>query len=300
MNKKYVDLIELILSSGYEYEDPNRKGVKRKQIDSYSFKHNLLEEGFPFITVKQTYPELALKELELFISGETDIREYWKIGVNFWDKDWKRFIREDQDKSREELQNLPERSYQLSGIYPDLMTSWGNKGINQIDNLLQTLHKNPMATKKTVTMWNPEVKGVLSPCHWAFEVIVSPIPDAKEGEPQYYISLKFHMGSSDVFLGKPMNVVYYAGLLVWLAHVSDMIPLNLYGDLSNVHLYDNSWEAAEDLLKQPYEDIKVDVEYNPDMIGPRLANPFWDNFKWDKSKVVMGKRYNVPMLTYNK
>lgn len=300
MNKKYVDLIELILSSGYEYEDPNRRGVKRKQIDSYSFKHNLLEEGFPFITVKQTYPELALKELELFISGETDIREYWKIGVNFWDKDWKRFIREDQDKSREELQNLPERSYQLSGIYPDLMTSWGNKGINQIDNLLQTLHKSPMATKKTVTMWNPEVKGVLSPCHWAFEVLVSPIPDAKEGEPQYYISLKFHMGSSDVFLGKPMNVVYYAGLLVWLAHVSDMIPLNLYGDLSNVHLYDNSWEAAEDLLKQPYEDIKVDVEYNPDMIGSKLANPFWDNFKWDKSKVVMGKKYNVPMLTYNK
>jgi len=234
INKTYINLLHEIMDQGYLYEDPNRGGVYRRQLDSYLIEHNLLKDGFPFITVKETYPNLALKELQLFTSGETDIRKYWAIGVNFWDHDWKRYYKIDQNTPKEELQNLPEHMYNLPGIYPELLTKWGHKDINQVSNLLNTLNDNPMATKKTVTMWNPGIEGVLSPCHHMFQVMVQPLTNIcrvqeairrgvgdkgylnkvlYDGEcrkasvslgesiPKYYISLKFHMGSSDVFLG---------------------------------------------------------------------------------------------------
>lgn len=214
MNSKYRDLVELILDYGYDYEDPNRKGVMRTQINSYTLKHNMLKEGFPFITSKRTYPLLALKELELFMSGETNIRKYWELGVNFWDKDWLRFIGQDEKRL-----DLPEEAYQLVNIYPSFITNW-NGQVDQIKKLIGTLKNNPMSTKKTVTMWDPSVEGVLSPCHFMFQAIVRPLSEDEivqeyykkreavggdwirsEDVPKYALTIKWHQHSVDVGLG---------------------------------------------------------------------------------------------------
>lgn len=98
----------------------------------------------------------------------------------------------------------------------------------------------------------------------------------------------------------PMNINYYAGLLIWLGQKTGMTPYKIYGDLSNAHLYDNSWKATEDLLEQPLRHSKVEMEYQGKEEEKGLQYPIWSSFKWNKDEVKMGKKYNVPMLTYNK
>lgn len=314
MNKKYRDLVKHILDEGYTYEDPNRKGVLRKQVSHYTLKHNIQEEGFPFITSKRTYPMLALKELELFLSGETDIRKYWEIGVNFWDHDWLRYIGEDKKRL-----DLEDSKYQLPNIYPDFLTKWGGN-INQVEWLLDVLESNPMATKKTITMWDPGKKGVLSPCHFMVQALVRPLTREERLElyleetneefyvggledfdiPEYALTVKWHQHSVDVGLGILLNVAYYGGMCTWLAAMTNMVPEGIIGDLSNVHIYDNAIEASKDLLKQPIEQEKVEVLYKITSDTLLDEYPKHQNFIWDKTKVKMGKRYDIPMLTYNK
>jgi len=48
----------------------------------------------------------------------------------------------------------------------------------------------------------------------------------------------------------PFNIASYALLAHIIGKMTNMIPKALIGDLSNVHLYENSWEASKKLLKR--------------------------------------------------
>lgn len=87
---KYIDVLENILTYGYDYEDPNRKGVFRKELEQVNIKH-LVQEGYPIITARKTYFKGAVGELLLFLKGKNDIRDYHKYGITFWDSDLKRY-----------------------------------------------------------------------------------------------------------------------------------------------------------------------------------------------------------------
>jgi len=48
----------------------------------------------------------------------------------------------------------------------------------------------------------------------------------------------------------PFNIASYALLAHIIGKMTNMIPKTLIGDLSNVHLYENSWKASRELLKR--------------------------------------------------
>ena len=56
IDKTYHHLLQTILDDGFTYEDPNRKGINRIQIPSYTFKHDF-KDGFPAITTKKVILE---------------------------------------------------------------------------------------------------------------------------------------------------------------------------------------------------------------------------------------------------
>jgi thymidylate synthase len=251
MDKQYKQLLRTILGSGYYYNDPNRIGTRRLQINDYRLSHSF-SEGFPILTSKETYFKGAFSELLVFLRGESDVRDLWRNGVKFWNKDWQNYQKlSDLEATHLKLKFLQktndasDNSYSLGKIYPYQMRKW-NGQIDQIKNLVATLKSNPMATKKTVTMWNPSDlnNSCLSPCHWSWECLISPLEDG------YGLTIKWHQHSTDVFLGLPLNIAYYSGLCYLLAELTNMKPLGIIGDLSNVHLYDNAIEAARKQLKQ--------------------------------------------------
>ena len=87
---KYTQILEDIMRYGHIYEDPNRKDVFRKELETVHIKH-LVQEGFPIVTARKTFFKGAVGELLLFLKGSTDIRDYHNYGIKFWDKDTKNY-----------------------------------------------------------------------------------------------------------------------------------------------------------------------------------------------------------------
>lgn len=75
----------------------------------------------------------------------------------------------------------------------------------------------------------------------------------------------------------PFNIASYALLAHIIGKLTNMIPTRLIGDLSNVHLYENSWKASEKLLKR--DPLKYDL--------PQLL--MLDEFHYLTDKNIAGK-----------
>ena len=82
----YHNLLEKILQEGYTYEDPNRKGINRLEIPSYTFRHEF-KDGFPAITTKKLNYKSVVTELIWFLRGDTNIKYLVDNGCNIWNKD---------------------------------------------------------------------------------------------------------------------------------------------------------------------------------------------------------------------
>lgn len=318
INKKYQELLHKIYYQGFEYEDPNRKGVIRKQIPYYNFEHDF-EDGFPIIGLKQTYPKMAFNEMKAFMMGKTNLKDLEDSEVTFWRDDAYNFYLKEWDErmvkplKKEEWfkavikdgNNGNNKVLQLGlgdlgKIYSHQIRNW-NGVIDQLNEVLERLKKEPNSTKNIITMWNPSDLDscALSPCHRDFELIVENIKNGDKG-----LRVKFTMSSVDTFLGLPINILYYSFVCYVFSNYLGMKPLGIIGNLSNVHLYDNSFSAVEEILKfnpDDLEPIKIETNftkewYNLDDYLKQLD--FAENIKIEDYKHL--GRFDVKMLSYSK
>lgn len=273
---EYHGLLNQILSRGFDYEDPNRKGVIRKQITSYTFEADIDQLGFPALTTKKLYWKGVVGELLWFLRGSSDIRELWKDNIHIWDKDWHNHSSKNHYISSSALNHSVGRIYgaQWRKWYKYTTQDYDERDkclydrkvyLDQISNLIEGLKKTPMGTRHIVTAWNPaELDNMaLPPCHWSFEILVQPLSPVEivdqakkdglwrdsfktfeEGSKQqnkfkrYGFTLKWHQRSVDTFLGLPFNIASYGLLAHIIGAATNMKPLKLIGDLSNVHIYE--------------------------------------------------------------
>ena len=68
--------------------------------------------------------------------------------------------------------------------------------------------------------------------------------------PERYIDLQLYMRSNDVFLGQPYNIAGYSILLKMIGQVVNMIPREFILTTGDTHLYTNSFDATEEILKR--------------------------------------------------
>jgi thymidylate synthase len=165
---------------------------------------------------------------------------------------------------------------------------FGNKGIDQISELIRLLKENPDSRRMVVNAWNPSdlPNQVLPPCHYGFQVYTRELsteerkeilynkfrkgPIIVNGEsyvecaptdinfeffniPKRAISLMWNQRSVDTFLGLPFNIASYGLLLEIIAKETNMVPEELIGNLGDVHLYQNHLEQArEQIVREPY------------------------------------------------
>jgi len=204
IDKTYHHLLQTILDDGFTYEDPNRKGVNRIQIPSYTFKHDF-KDGFPAITTKKLYWKGVVAELLWILKGDTNIKYLVDNGVNIWNKDAYNYYKNDMIKKSAHFND--EETYisqikshgkivdngfvygNLGRVYGAQWRDWQSvdlknsmhdyeiKYVDQISNLIKGLKKNPMGTKHIVTAWNPaELDDMaLPPCHYQFIILPEPL-----------------------------------------------------------------------------------------------------------------------------
>jgi thymidylate synthase len=158
---------------------------------------------------------------------------------------------------------------------------FGNKGIDQISELIEQLKENPDSRRLMVNAWavHDLPYQVLPPCHYGFQVYTRELNETerikvlherygKKGHhiengfdildelniPERSISLMFNMRSTDVGLGLGFNLASYGLLLMMIAKQVNMMPDELVYNGGDVHLYSNHIEPIkEQLTRQPYE-----------------------------------------------
>ena len=154
---------------------------------------------------------------------------------------------------------------------------FGNKGIDQISELIKQLKDNPDSRRMVVSAWavHDLPNMVLPPCHYGFQVYtrelsldernkwswdnwgitceMESVLDEQE-VPKRAISLMWNQRSVDTFLGLPFNIASYGLLLEIIAKEVNMVPDELIGNLGDVHLYSNHVEQAKEQIgRTPYE-----------------------------------------------
>ena len=153
-----------------------------------------------------------------------------------------------------------------------------NDGIDQIEELINTLRTNPDSRRMLVTAWNPTQLHdlCLPPCHYGFQVYTRELSEDERYDlcaaqkskmteiseedyikykiPTRAISLKWTQRSCDFPLGIPYNIASYAILLEIIGKIVNMVPEELIGDLGDCHIYLNQVSGVEEqLTREPFE-----------------------------------------------
>lgn len=196
----YHSLLETILEKGYLYDDPNREGVKRLEIPSYTFRHEF-KDGFPAISTKKLHYKNVVTELLWFLKGDTNIKYLIDNGCNIWNKDAYNYYRKnidsktpyDIDEFKEYIENNDLNTlnkYNFGDLGPVYGHQWRSfsslintgDGIlptdyDQIQRLITNLKKKPLATDHIVNAWNVSDLDnmALPPCHYGFQIVVRPL-----------------------------------------------------------------------------------------------------------------------------
>lgn len=240
---EFQKLCNEILTNGIEYENKNR-GVKRLQIPSYTFRHNL-SEGFPAITNKKLYWKGIVGELIWFLRGDNDVKYLNDNGIKIWNKD--AFNWHKKYNGTLSFEQFEERGTGSVGQNYSVQWRKFNGKTDQILDLVNQMKQDIMSSRLKVNAWNPSETDLtaLPPCHSEFQVIGVPLADGKFG-----FELHWNQRSVDTFLGLPFNIASYGLLAKILEQITGYKALAIEGTLKCVHFYDNQYEAAKELLSR--------------------------------------------------
>lgn len=235
--QQYQNLLQKILSEGVAKSD--RTGTGTLSLFGYQMRFDL-SEGFPLLTTKKLHIRSIIHELLWFLTGETNIRYLKENGVSIWDE-W------------------ADAEGNLGPVYGYQWRSWptpDGKKIDQIQQLIEQIKKNPDSRRLIVSAWNPADinRMALPPCHCLFQFYVA------EGR----LSCQLYQRSADTFLGVPFNIASYAMLTMMVAQVCDLQPGEFIHTFGDVHLYNDHIEQANLQLTRVPRSLPI-LKINPDV-----------------------------------
>jgi len=232
--RQYHDLLRLVLEEGQPRTD--RTGTGTLSIFGAQARFDLRPSGpgFPLLTTKKLHIKSIIYELLWFLRGDTNVRYLNEHGVTIWDE-W------------------ADEKGDLGRVYGAQWRDWrGANGVrvDQIDNVIAEIKKNPSSRRLIVTAWNPaEIdKMALPPCHVLFQFYVSTAADSSDGEQRRELSCQLYQRSCDLFLGVPFNIASYALFTMMVAQVVDLTPGDFVHTFGDLHLYQNHLEQAREQL----------------------------------------------------
>ena len=291
LDTQYQALLQDILDNGIEKKD--RTGTGTLSIFGRQLRFNYIEHNFPIITTKKMPFKSIVTELLWFLRGDTNIKYLVQNGCNIWNGDaYKNYttkLSKVHSKHYEpmEMKEFIERiktddafanEYgELGPIYGKQWRDWN--GVDQIQNLINELKRNPDSRRLMVNAWNVGEldKMVLPPCHYGFQVWTRELTyserykiwfnnnyetgmeyyegntpnfddDYYEPTPTKAISLMWNQRSVDTFLGLPFNITSYALLLKIIAKEVNMVADDLIANLGDTHLYSNHIKQAKEQI----------------------------------------------------
>ena len=238
--KQYLDLLRHVQSNGVKKAD--RTGTGTKSIFGYQMRFDL-SKGFPLVTTKKIHVKSVIHELLWFLKGSTNISYLQDNGVRIWNE-W------------------ANEKGELGPIYGHQWRNWNSDGVDQINEVIETLKINPDSRRMLVSAWNPSVlpnpnlsfaenisnqKAALPPCHAFFQFYVS----------NKKLSCQLYQRSADVFLGVPFNIASYALLTMMVAQVCNYKLGDFVHTFGDVHIYSNHEEQVKEQLSRSPKPLPI-------------------------------------------
>ena len=211
-----------------------------------------LSAGFPAVTTKKLHMKSILYELLWFLRGETNVRWLQKHGVSIWDE-W------------------ADSEGNLGRVYGAQWRSWRRPDggtVDQIQQVVEGLQKNPDSRRHIVSAWNPgELEEMaLPPCHAFFQFYVA----------QERLSCQLYQRSADLFLGVPFNIASYAALTMMIAQVCGLQLGDFVHTLGDAHIYSNHLEQVDLQLSRTPNPLPT-MRLNPER--KRLEDFVYEDFE---------------------
>ena len=235
--REYLDLLRLVLERGKFKAD--RTGTGTLSVFGAQARFDL-RHNFPVLTTKKLHLKSIIYELLWFLRGETNVRWLQEHGVTIWDE-W------------------ADAQGNLGRVYGAQWCDWrtaDGRTINQIDEVIAAIKKNPDSRRHIVSAWNVgEVNQMaLPPCHALFQFFVI------DGE----LSCQLYQRSADLFLGVPFNIASYALLTLMVAQVCGLKPGDFVHTFGDLHLYSNHLDQAKLQLSREPRPLPV-MKLNPEV-----------------------------------
>jgi thymidylate synthase len=222
---QYLQLLRHVLEHGKRKAD--RTGTGTFSVFGAQTRFQL-SQGFPLLTTKKLHLKSIIYELLWMLRGDTNVRWLQEHGVTIWNE-WA-----DNDGN-------------LGPIYGAQWCNWrtpDGRSINQIDQVIEQIKRNPESRRLIVSAWNvSEIEQMsLPPCHCLFQFYVS-------GDE---LSCQLYQRSADIFLGVPFNIASYALLTLMVAQVTGLKPAEFIHTFGDLHLYSSHVEQAKlQLAREP-------------------------------------------------
>ncbi|CAM2959740.1 thymidylate synthase [Streptococcus acidominimus] len=227
----FKDNIKRILEEGVMSEQArpkykNGQTANSKYITGAFAEYNLAKGDFPITTLRPIPIKSAIKEV-LWIyqdqSNSLDVLED-KYNVHYWN-DW------EVDGTR----TIGQR-YGAVVKKHDIMTK-----------ILKQLEDNPWNRRNVISLWDyeafEETSGLL-PC--AFQTMF----DVRRVDGDIYLDATLTQRSNDMLVAHHINAMQYVALQMMIAKHFGWKVGKFFYFINNLHIYDNQFTQAEELLKR--------------------------------------------------
>ena len=276
--KQYLEALEYILENGKDRDD--RTGVGTRGVFGYQMRFNLRKE-FPAVTTKKLAWKSVVSELLWMLEGSSDERRLAEI---HYGKPREELVGKttiwtaNADKQARDLgyENTDTKK-DLGPVYGHQWRSWDAKfgHVDQIVEILDSLHFNPESRRHIVSAWNADMVNVMAlpPCHTLFQFHV------QDDE----LSCQLYQRSADMFLGVPFNIASYS----LLTHI--------FANLLNYKVGDFVWTGGDCHIYQNHMgQVKEQITREP-RPGPKLILPDFDDLR----DVLLSKPEDYILQDYN-
>ena len=258
--KNYLDALEYCYVNGDFVK--SRAGNVKKAF-GYQMRFNL-EDGFPAVTTKKLAWKAVVSELLWFIEGSSDERRLAEI------------LYEDKRENLEgkktiwtqnaEADYWKDKSKFIGDVGKIYGVQWRNfNGVDQIDELIEGLKKNPNSRRHILTAWNPSQLNEMSlpPCHAFSQFFVS----------NNKLSCQLYQRSCDMFLGVPFNIASYSLLIHIIAKECKLEVGEFVHSLGDFHIYEEHFDQVEIQLTRDPKQLPI-LKFTPKKISEYLTSDF--------------------------
>jgi thymidylate synthase len=220
----YQGLLRQIVESGVR-EKNERTGHEVTAVPGLHFSHDIERDGFPLLTLRKIPVKMFVAEQIWFVAGVRKPADFLRDFTKIWDS--------------------------FTNPADVVTVAYGYRwrkhfGRDQLKLLIDLLKRDPSSRHGVVVTWDPGSDGLGGtqrknvPCPYSFTVNII------GGR------LHFHniVRSNDMVLGFPSDVAGFALLQLILAQKLGVKPGVYSHSISNAHIYDNQYDAVQELLKR--------------------------------------------------